>query len=74
MKVFGCVSYIHIDSTTKSKLDAKSKRYFLTRYGNYEFGIVLGWSSSKGYQEQGKFEVISLKDLLNWVRECWWWK
>ena len=28
LKVFGCVSYVHIDSDTCSKLDAKSKLCF----------------------------------------------
>ena len=29
LKVFGCVSYVHIDSDARSKLDAKSKICFL---------------------------------------------
>ena len=28
LKFFGCVSYVHIDSDAKSKLDAKSKICF----------------------------------------------
>ena len=28
LKVFGCVSYVHIDSDACSKLDAKSKMFF----------------------------------------------
>ena len=28
LKVFGCVSYVHIDSDARSKLDAKSKICF----------------------------------------------
>ena len=28
LKVFGCVSYVHIDSDARSKLNAKSKIYF----------------------------------------------
>ena len=28
LKVFGCVSYVHIDSDARSKLDAKSKIFF----------------------------------------------
>ena len=29
LKVFGCISYVHIDSDARSKLDAKSKICFL---------------------------------------------
>lgn len=36
--MFDCVTYINIDSTARSKLDDKSKRYFYTRYGDNEFG------------------------------------
>jgi hypothetical protein len=28
LKVFGCVSYVHIDFDAHSKLDAKSRKYF----------------------------------------------
>ena len=38
LKVFGCVYYIHIDSDTYSKLDAKSKIYFFIDYGDEKFG------------------------------------
>ncbi|RVW13214.1 Retrovirus-related Pol polyprotein from transposon TNT 1-94 [Vitis vinifera] len=38
LKVFGCVSYIHIDSDARSKLDAKSKICFFIDYGDEKFG------------------------------------
>ncbi|WKA08531.1 hypothetical protein VitviT2T_026247 [Vitis vinifera] len=38
LKVFGCVSYVHIDSDARSKLDAKSKICFFIGYGNEKFG------------------------------------
>ena len=38
LKVFGCVSYVHIDSNTCSKLDAKSKICFFIGYGDEKFG------------------------------------
>ena len=28
LRVFGCVSYVHIDSNDRDKLDPKSERYF----------------------------------------------
>ncbi|RVW93884.1 Retrovirus-related Pol polyprotein from transposon TNT 1-94 [Vitis vinifera] len=34
LKVFGCVSYVHIDSDARSKLDAKSKICFFIGYGD----------------------------------------
>ena len=38
LKVFYCVSYVHIDSDVRSKLDAKSKIYFFIGYGYEKFG------------------------------------
>ena len=38
LKVFGYVSYVHIDSDTRSKLDAKSKICFFISYGDEKFG------------------------------------
>ncbi|RVW93766.1 Retrovirus-related Pol polyprotein from transposon TNT 1-94 [Vitis vinifera] len=38
LKVFGCVSYVHIDSHARSKLDAKSKICFFIGYGDKKFG------------------------------------
>nr|CAN80650.1 hypothetical protein VITISV_022906 [Vitis vinifera] len=38
LKVFCCVSYVHIDSDARSKLDAKSKICFFIGYGNEKFG------------------------------------
>jgi len=37
LKVFGCLSYIHIDFAARSKLNSKSKKYFLIGYGDTEF-------------------------------------
>ena len=38
LKVFCCVSYVHIDSDAHSKLDAKSKICFFISYGDEKFG------------------------------------
>ena len=38
LKVFDCISYFHIDSDARSKLDAKSKIYFLMGYSDEKFG------------------------------------
>ena len=38
LKVFGYISYVHIDSDARSKLDAKSKIYFFIGYGDEKFG------------------------------------
>ena len=38
LKVFSCVSYVHIDSDARSKLDAKSKICFFIGYGDEKFG------------------------------------
>ena len=38
LKVFGCVSFVHIDFDARSKLDAKSKICFFICYGDKKFG------------------------------------
>ena len=38
LKVFGCVSYVHIDSDACGKLDVKSKICFFIGYGDEKFG------------------------------------
>ena len=38
LKVFGCVSYVHIDSDARSKLNVKSKICFFIGYGDEKFG------------------------------------
>ena len=38
LKVFCCVSYVHIDSDAYSKLNAKSKICFYIGYGDEKFG------------------------------------
>ena len=38
LKVFGCISYVHIDSAERSKLDAKSNKRVFVGYGGDEFG------------------------------------
>ena len=38
LKVFYCVSYVHIDSDAHSKLDAKSKICFFIGYVDEKFG------------------------------------
>jgi hypothetical protein len=38
LKVFGCVSYVHIDANARSKLEAKSNKCFFIGYGDEEYG------------------------------------
>ncbi|KAL5810306.1 hypothetical protein ACOSQ4_026874 [Xanthoceras sorbifolium] len=38
LRVFGCISYVHIDSAERSKLDAKSNKCVFVGYGGDEFG------------------------------------
>ncbi|KAE8680077.1 hypothetical protein F3Y22_tig00111392pilonHSYRG00241 [Hibiscus syriacus] len=37
LRVFGCISYVHIDSAERSKLDAKSNKCVFVGYGGNEF-------------------------------------
>ena len=43
LKVFYCVSYVHIDSDARNKLDAKSKICFFIGYGD----VVIGFGMNK---------------------------
>ena len=38
LKVFGCVSYVHVESNDHSKLDVKAMRCFFIGYGDEQFG------------------------------------
>ena len=38
LRVFGCISYVHIDSAERSKLDAKSNKCVFVGYGGDDFG------------------------------------
>jgi hypothetical protein len=38
LRVFDCASYVHIDSDARSKLDAKSIKYFFIGYEDEAFG------------------------------------
>ena len=38
LRVFGCVSYVHVDSNDRDKLDPKSRKYFFIGYGSDDFG------------------------------------
>ncbi|PON79458.1 Polynucleotidyl transferase, ribonuclease H-like superfamily protein, partial [Parasponia andersonii] len=37
LKVFGCLSYVHIDLANRSKLDPKFKKCFFIAYGDAKF-------------------------------------
>jgi hypothetical protein len=41
LKVFGCVSYVHVSDHARNKLDAKSVKCTLVAYGEDEFGYKL---------------------------------
>ncbi len=41
LKVFGCVSYVHVNDHARSKLDAKSVKCTLVGYGKDKFGYKL---------------------------------
>ena len=37
LRVFGCVSYVHVDSNDRDKLDPKSRKCFFVGYGSDDF-------------------------------------
>ena len=58
LKVFGCVSYVHIDSDARSKLDAKSKICFFIGYADEKFGY-------RFWNEQNRKIVRSRNVIFN---------
>ena len=58
LKVFGCVSYVHVDSDACSKLDAKSKICFFIGYGDEKFGY-------RFWDEQNKKIIRSRNVIFN---------
>ena len=58
LKVFGCVSYVHIDSVARGKLDAKSKICFFISYGDEKFGYQF-------WDEQNRKMIRSRNVIFN---------
>ena len=58
LKVFGCVSYVHIDSDACSKLETKSKICFFIGYGEEKFGY-------RFWDEQNKKIIRSRNVIFN---------
>ena len=58
LKVFSCISYVHIDSNTCSKLDAKSKICFFIGYGDEKFGYMF-------WDEQNRKIIKSRNVIFN---------
>ena len=56
LKVFGYVSYLHIDFDTRSKLDAKSKICFFIGYGDEKFGYR--------FQDEQNRKIIRSKNVI----------
>ncbi|KAL6345593.1 hypothetical protein AAG906_017323 [Vitis piasezkii] len=69
LKVFGCVSDVHIDSDARSKLDAKFKICFFIGYGDEKFGYRSTVVSDVTEIDQKKSEFVNLDELTE--TECY---
>ena len=58
LKFFGCISYVHVDSDARSKLDAKSKICFFIGYSDEKFGY-------RFWDEQNKKIIRSRNVIFN---------
>lgn len=56
LKVFSCLSYVHIDAAVRSKLDPKSKKCCFISYGDTEFGYRF-WDDQNG-------KIIRSRDVI----------
>ncbi|RVW83869.1 Retrovirus-related Pol polyprotein from transposon TNT 1-94 [Vitis vinifera] len=71
LKVFCCVSYVHIDSDARSKLDAKSKICFFIGYGDEKFGYRSTVVSDVTEIDQKKSEFVNLDELTENTVQKW---
>ncbi|KAE8697500.1 Retrovirus-related Pol polyprotein from transposon TNT 1-94 [Hibiscus syriacus] len=56
LRVFGCISYVHINSAERSKLDSKSNKCVFVGYGGDEFGYQF-WD----YENQ---KIVRSRDVI----------
>ena len=56
LKVFGCVSYVHVNAADRSKLDAKSTKCYFIGYGGAEIGY-------RFWDDQNR-KIIRSKDVI----------
>ncbi|KAI9153156.1 hypothetical protein LWI28_006810 [Acer negundo] len=64
VKVFGCVSYVHVSDHARSKLDAKSLKCTLVGYGEDEFGYKL-WDDQNRKMIRSRDVVFNEKVMYN---------
>ena len=67
LRIFGCVSYVHIDAENRYKLDPKSKKCVFIGYGindsNNHFGDI---KNHKAMSRDMVFnENVMYKDMMN---------
>ena len=77
LKVFGCVSYVHVEFNDRSKLDAMTIRCFFIGYKDEQFGYWF-WndqnqkiirSKNVVFDEKVLYKDISSGDLKGTVKE-----
>lgn len=56
LKVFGCISYVHIDSNARSKLNPKSRKCIVIGYGTDEFGYR--------FWDDQNWKIIRSRDVI----------
>ena len=60
LRVFGCVSYMHVDSNDRYKLDPKSRKCYFIGYGSDDFGYRF-WMKRAGRSSGGEM-LYSMKN------------
>ena len=62
---FGCEDFVHVDKKLRTKIDAKSKKCILIRYGIGGFGYCLwDYESNKNIKSRDVFNEVMYKDSL----------
>ncbi|KAE8657593.1 ABC transporter B family member 6 [Hibiscus syriacus] len=64
LRVFGCISYVHINSTKRSKLDAKSNKRVFVGYCGDEFGYWSTIESSSSNTEAETEEFAEFEEIF----------
>ena len=63
LKVFGCISYVHIDSDARSKLDAKSKICFFYLLAMVMRNLAISFGMNK-IRKSSEVEMLYLMNRL----------
>ena len=69
LKVFGCLSYVHVAMNKRAKLDPKSRPCIFLRYSDDEFGYRLWNLVEKKVIQSRDIVFMEEKTIIDWEAE-----